>query len=507
MYLPEWVQPYKEPRTEIRLIKGTYYKYEVSYRYSKEKKRTEKKTVRLLGKLTAEKGFVPSDKDLIRRQSEAPVKVDIKNYGLYFIFSVLMENEISTLQETFGEETAGPLLSFSMMRWGYQTPIKRAGRYHSHDFVSEALFTKALTDKTVTSTLRTVGENREKVVGWMKSLLKELPEEGKNFVMMDSTHNQTLSGNLHINAVGYNPEFSFEKQIRLMYLFSSKLKQPVYYRTINGNITDVKSMALCVNEFGEKDIIYIADKGFYSQENIQLLDSENLQYIIPLRRNNPLIDLSVLQKPDYKKNLQFFTYQNRVLWYCSYKKDNLNVVTFLDDHLRVWEENDYLNRTKTHPEKYSMEKYYEKLYGFGTLSVVYRIEEEKNVEKKKQKTKTKNNTDTSECQKIYESYKTRNEVEMMFDSYKNFLDADVSYMQNRHVMEGWMFANFIAMIAYYKLYMRLKQADKLSKYAPKDIIELSKSIYMLRCNGMWRRSETTKKTDELFKKIGIDYLT
>jgi len=94
----------------------------------------------------------------------------------------------------------------------------------------------------------------------------------------------------------------------------------------------------------------------------------------------------------------------------------------------------------------------------------------------------------------------------MFDSYKNFLDADVTYMQDRHVMEGWLFANFIAMIAYYKLYVRLKQANKLSKYSPKDIIELAKSIYKLRCRGEWRLSETTVKTDELFKKIGIDYL-
>ena len=73
-------------------------------------------------------------------------------------------------------------------------------------------------------------------------------------------------------------------------------------------------------------------------------------------------------------------------------------------------------------------------------------------------------------------------------------------------MEGWLFANFIAMIAYYKLYIKLKQANKLSKCSPKDIIELSKSIYKLKCGGEWKTSETTRKTDELFKKIGIDYL-
>jgi hypothetical protein len=509
MYLPEWASQYKEPRTEIKKINNRYYKYEVAYVYSKEKKRTEKKTVRLLGKITEKDGFIPSEKDKLRSAVEQLTKVDIKIYGLYFMYSTLMEREISLLKKTFGEETAGALLSFSMMRWGYQSPIKRAGRYHSQDFISEELFTNALSDKCITSVLRTVGESREKVVEWMKSLLEDLPEEGRNFVMMDSTHTQSLSENLNVNAVGYNPDFTFEKQVRLMYLFSSNMKQPVYYRMINGNITDVKSMSLCVREFGEKEVVYIADKGFYSKENIEMLDGEKLQYIIPLRRNNPLIDFSVLQQPDFKKTINFFSYQNRIIWYYSYVKDNHHIITFLDEHLRVSEENDYLNRTKTHPEKYSMENYYEKLHGFGTLSVVFKLDDKTTNTTKKEKgkgKKAKEKVEVCECQTVYETYKTRNEVEVMFNSYKNFLDADVAYMQSRHVMEGWLFANFIAMIAYYKLYVRLKQANKLSKHSPKDIIELSKAIYKFKCQGVWRISETTKKMDEIFKKIGIDYL-
>ena len=238
-----------------------------------------------------------------------------------------------------------------------------------------------------------------------------------------------------------------------------------------------------------------------------MLNEEKLQYIIPLRRNNPLIDFSILQQPEFKRKIKFFSYQNRIIWYYSYTKDDNLIITFLDEHLRVSEENDYLNRTKTHPEKYSIDSYYEKLSGFGTLSVVYKIFEDEEKSKAKKKTKkTKDADEIPEPQVIYETYKTRNEVEVMFNSYKNFLDADVSYMQDRHVMEGWLFANFIAMIAYYKLYIRLKQANKLSKYSPKDIIELAKSIYKLRCRGDWMISEITVNTSELFKKIGIDYL-
>ena len=351
MQLPDWIKKHKEPRTDIRKIGNGFYKYEVAFVYSKTKKRTEKKTIRLLGKITEKDGFIPSSKDALRRISEELPKVDIKTFGLYHLFSDLMKEEIASLKKAFGDEQSERLLSFAMMRWAYQTPIKRATYYHSHDFCSQYWATKNMSDKTVSLNLKWFGENREKTVGWMKSLLSDVPENEQNFVLMDSTHAVSVSENLSVNAKGYNPDFDFDKQIRLMYLFSAQMKQPVYYRL----------------------------------------------------------------------------------------------------------------KKKTEPEK-PLE------------------------------------------QTVYESYKQRGEVETMFDSYKNYLDADVSYMQNRYVLEGWLFANFIAMIAYYKLYVRLRQAEILSKHSPKDIIEQSKAIHKLKIRGEWHRSEITKRTRELFAKIGIDCL-
>jgi transposase len=125
---------------------------------------------------------------------------------------------------------------------------------------------------------------------------------------------------------------------------------------INGNITDVKSMAVCVKEFGRNDVMYIADKGFYSRDNVEMLEKERLQYIVPLRRNNSQIDLSILQQPDFKREIKYFSYPNRIIWYYSYTKEGNQIITFLDEHLRVSKKNDYLNRIKTHPEKYSIDK-------------------------------------------------------------------------------------------------------------------------------------------------------
>src|SRR5947209_5312321 len=81
----------------------------------------------------------------------------------------------------------------------------------------------------------------------------------------------------------------YDAQIRLMYIFSAELKQPVYYRLINGNITDVKSMKKCVEELHAQNVVFIADKGFYSKNNVADLRGNSLHYIIPLYRNNSLI--------------------------------------------------------------------------------------------------------------------------------------------------------------------------------------------------------------------------
>jgi transposase len=490
MALPQWALPFKEPHTEIKCIKNRYYKYEVSYQYDPNRKRTIKKTGHLLGSITEAAGFIPSSKNTLRKESEKPPKVDIKTYGVYTLFETLLKDEIPTLQKVFGKERAEQLLTFAMFRWAYQSPIKRIANYQAHDFCSEHWCQNTvLSDKEMSAALKSVGENRELVVQWMRSLLPDAASAAEKFVLMDSTHVMSASDNMAINVPGYNPSFDFGKQIRLMYMFSAELKKPVYYRLINGNITDISSMALCVKEMGVQNVVFIADKGFYSEQNIKLLENQKLQYVIPLRRNNSVIDYTSLSQPDFKKATEYFVYQKRIIWHYQYNVNGRQFITFMDERLRVEEEQDYLQRIETQPDLYTKEGYFEKLHRFGTLTLTF-----------------KTSTDGS-AQQLYQVYKQRNEIEIMFDSYKNFLKADVSYMQNRHVLEGWLFTNFIAMIAYYKLFDRLRNAGLLTKESPKDIIELAKAVYQLRIRGAWNRSEIAKRIQKIFKKINIDTLT
>jgi transposase len=141
-------------------------------------------------------------------------------------------------------------------------------------------------------------------------------------------------------------------------------------------------------------------------------------------------------------------WQGRIIWYYVYERKGRSLATYLDEQLRIEEAEDYLGRIASHPERYSEAGYRERLHRFGTLTLVCRAGSPQN------------------AQHLYEVYKQRNAIETMFDSYKTFLQADRMYMQNRHVLEGWLFVNFLSLLGYYKLYDRLRKAGLLSKESP-----------------------------------------
>jgi hypothetical protein len=108
---------------------------------------------------------------------------------------------------------------------------------------------------------------------------------------------------------------------------------------------------------------------------------------------------------------------------------------------------------------------YGRLNRFGTLTLIYRTEKPQ----------------SAQC--VYEAYKQRNEIELMFDRYKTFLKADLLYMQDRHVLEGWF------LLIFWQCW------------------GVTKSIYQVRIHGEWHRSETAQRIRKLFEKLEIGSLT
>jgi transposase len=253
-------------------------------------------------------------------------------------------------------------------------------------------------------------------------------------------------------------------------------------------------MKLCLEEAQVSQAILIADKGFHSASNVRQMDKSGLQYVMPIHRNSTVIDYTPFGTEEIQRKKQYFFYKGRVIWYNAFTKGKQKYVTFQDVDLRALEERELLMRQEEAQKTgkgITGEDLVKEMKDLGTLTLVYSLKEDKTPEE------------------IYAIYKQRNEVEVMFDSYKNFLEGDRTYMQNRYVMDGWLLANFIAMIAYYKLHDRLREEGFLRKISPRDVLEWSKGIYQHRFGEetTWHISEIPMKRRQFFKAIGIDALT
>ncbi len=474
---PEWATKHKKKGTELRLIGGRYYLYEVTSKWDPEKKRPKKITGKLLGRITKEEGFIESEKAKLRRQSLSLSKLTVKEYGITsFIFSHLGEYE--TLLKKHFPDYYKQILVLAYGRLAYHSPMKNIEFYYHHSFMSEVYKDLNLSPKYLSSFLREFGARREQVVAFFKEFKSD-----KDNILFDGTDLLSKSKLMGITQYSKSKKGTYDFLTNLMFAFSVDLQLPIYYRLLPGNIKDIKAFKLCLEELNVKDAAVIADKGFYSQKNVERLLDGKLKFIIPLKRNSSLINYQKIESSDKKSFDGFFNFQGRIIWYYSYVVDNLKINVYLDERLKTEESNDYLNRVKSLPDKYNMEDFYEKQYHFGTIAMLH-------------------NTD-KDPEKVYVNYKSRMQIENMIDVFKNILEADSSYMQNEQALEAWMFINHIALHWYYRIYQLLAKFELTKRFSPMDFIMFLKEIRKVKANDVWNTAEITNKTQKLLDKLKI----
>ncbi|CEG13373.1 conserved hypothetical protein [groundwater metagenome] len=99
--------------------------------------------------------------------------------------------------------------------------------------------------------------------------------------------------------------------------------------------------------------------------------------------------------------------------------------------------------------------------------------------------------------------KRRGEIETVFDTFKNILDADRTYVQDDYQMEGWMFVNFISLIFYYQIYNLLVNKKMLKNNSPKDILMHFSRVHKLKIGDKWVTSEIPKKIKKVIESVGV----
>ncbi len=252
-----------------------------------------------------------------------------------------------------------------------------------------------------------------------------------------------------------------------MMLFSATRTVPTFVRILPGSMGDVTAMSETIDMAGVEKCVIVADKGFFSSDNIRKLKRKHLSYIIPLRRNSSLI-------PEPEHFMNVFLYDGKPVKY--WKREN-DVYMFEDPVLKSEEEKDYLIRIGEN--KRSRKQYDENEINFGKLYLLSDLNDEP--------------------ERIYRLYKQREYVEYAFNVYKNDLEADRSYLRDDSMISTYMFLNLLSLYLHFQI---LNMID--GKYSVRDVLLILSRIKMYRMEKGEIMSEVPKKAKDLVSDLKID---
>jgi len=474
---PAWINQYRKPGTEIRKFGDKFYQYEVSSYYDKEQKKGRKKTGKFLGTISQAEGFVETKLMKVSRQYKGVMVKNIttKEYGLSAFIQSYCQDIITPLKQFFPAQWEWMLVAL-YCRILHTSPMKNMGYYYTKSFLSEQ-FDITVNAKTISQLIRELGGDRKPLGDYMTYIAGD-----EKFILIDATSIVSYSNSLTRVSVGLSKNKSYEPIFNLLYFYSPHSYLPAYYRLFNGNIKDVKMLTTTIKESKYKDAVIIADKGFFSEENLTHLENENLHYIVPLRRNSTLIDYKKYE--NLTKSNSHFLFEKRVIYYDSYKiSANRILYLFVDEQMMIKEKRDFILRIQKNTESYTQEEFTNQLPQFGSFSVIANTE--------------------SEAETIFLNYKSRVGVEILFDGVKNILGNDYTYMHNDEALEGWMFINHLALLIHHKIYALLKEKKLISKYSIRDFIEYLADVKKVKINTEWIIEPIINEQKKILQLTGV----
>lgn len=456
MTYPDWVLKQKRKGTLIMRREDRYYLYRVSSHWNKEKKKPQLKTEEYLGRITPDGLIEPKAKRIMKRYDQ----IAVKEYGAAFLLHSISKDLFEVLRELFPEWKE--ILVFACMRLLHRSAMKNVEFHYRSSFLSELIHEAHVSPDVLGDLLRSIGIDRTSMIAFMRAFMS-----GDRYLAVDLTHVLSMSEGVISATLGHNSSAEFLPQIQLLFLFSLDHDSPAYFRILPGSATSVISLRSTMEESGVRKIVLVADSGFYSAKNVSSLEGARIHYIIPLKRNSRLID--------YSDQGKHFTFQDHPIFHAKYKSGERTIHTFRNDFLRAEEEKDYLRRKKS-----GFDRVRERM---GTISVITDLHVSGEI--------------------IYTMLKSRADIEQSYDTFKNCIHGDRTYMRDDYQLQGWMFVNFIALMLHYRIYGMLKVKDLLRKYSPDDILEHMQRVHMLKIGDEWKMSEIPKHTREVIEKLEI----
>ncbi len=162
-------------------------------------------------------------------------------------------------------------------------PMYRFGRFDRNNLHP---FGSLVNKDMITELLRMVDEQARSVTF---SMLREAnSHEGGRLLALDSTSIAALGELLQRASRGYSKEgIRDEDQLELLAVYDLETHIPIYYRVLEGKIADVTTVKNTASDLKRdgidpKEVIFVMDRGYYSEANIRGLLKQRYHFVCAL---------------------------------------------------------------------------------------------------------------------------------------------------------------------------------------------------------------------------------
>ena len=452
--------------------------------------------------------------------------------GSYLVIKqVLKEFKIPMMLDKYLEENAGlflDLVSFMII------DEENVGMHYPDFAFCHPLFSpnmRIYSDVKVSRLLNSI--SKDQIIGFLNDWNEKRDHKQRIYISYDSSNKNCQAGDIDLVEFGKPKDDKGKPIFNVSIAFDKTHQIPLLYEEYPGSINDVSQFSYMVdkvNEYGYKNIGFILDRGYFSEDNIQYMEDNGYAFIIMVKGRKKLVASLVEENRNTFETVRSCAIRSYRVYgktvqakLFDHDKKNRFIHIFFDPSKQAAEREQLEQKV----EKYRV--FLEKHIGTETkFAKGYHEHFTLKYDKNGILCSVKERTDvveqelrlcgyfcivTSEEMSASQAliqYKGRDISEKLFSADKTFLGSNSMRIHSSKAMSAKIFVEFVALIVRNRIYNLLKQTmlriEGKQNYltVPKALRELEKIEMIRRNNGRYRLDHAiNKKQKIILSSFGI----
>ena len=473
--VPAEILKFKPRGTMVKNIHGGFYVYAMENVKNPETGKWQTKSKGILGKITAEDGYVPNES----------TEYTVLEYGAYHLAEECAEEIKAQFQQAFGNGESAKriwVLALIYATNGFR-PISAISLLYRKSSLSVAYPDLKMGETAVSNILENLGRRDTESKKFQDLLLQSVKE-----MAIDGHVIPRYSKLDGMTEYGYKYKALGSEQVNLLTAYDVTKNRPVAMKMFDGSKNDKASVKEMIEDVLVEGCLYLMDRGFNSPELKEKLAEKKATYIMPVSSNMTSHQEAMKRRRGriktfiYKRREGIHVIKSVVEYQISSDENGVRTIYFRNLHEAEGEKANYLECIEKKVPGYSEAKLEAAERNFGVIVL--------------------ETTHGGTPEEMYNYYKDRWSIETYYDYLKHQMDFNALGVHDWAKLQGLAFMMLLSTLINGSIQERLKQSTLSGIYMPEVLLTAS-SIKAMKRNDTWTIENASKAERELFKALSV----